>query len=71
MPPVTALLRGSGQDAGASLAQRLTARCGRSVAVAWSLPKEPAALGSQAERRLLQELQLLDLARDSRALGLE
>lgn len=71
MPSVTALVKGSGEDAGASLAQRLTQRCGRSVAVAWALPEEPADLGSQAARRLLQELQVMDLVKSSSSLSLQ
>ena len=71
MPSVTALVKGSGEDAGASLAQRLTARCGRSVAVAWNLPEEPEELGGQAVRRLLQELEVMDLIRGSNSLSLQ
>ncbi|EIE23820.1 hypothetical protein COCSUDRAFT_83695 [Coccomyxa subellipsoidea C-169] len=61
MPPVATLVRGANEGSSASLAQRLAKRAGRPVAVAWSLPEEPPAFGLVAERRLMRELQTLQL----------
>ncbi|CAL8471945.1 g11487 [Coccomyxa elongata] len=71
MPPVAMLVKGANEDGSASLAQRLAARVGRPVAVAWSLPEEPPALGLVAERRLMRELQVLQLIADSRNLSMD
>lgn len=71
MPPVATLLRGASEGSSASLAQRLAARMCRPVAVAWSLPEDPPALGLSVERRLMRELQLLHLLTESRALSLQ
>jgi hypothetical protein len=61
MPPVATLVRGANEGGSASLAQRLAARAGCPVAVAWSLPEDPPALGLVVERRLMRELQTLQL----------
>lgn len=71
MPPVAMLVKGANEGGSASLAQRLAARVGRPVAVAWSLPEEPPALGLVAERRLMRELQVLQLIAVSRNLSLD
>ncbi len=55
------LVRASGDAAGASMAQRLAAKTGHSVAVAWALPDEPPMLSVLAERRILQGLQEMGL----------
>ena len=71
MPPVAVLVRGANEGGSASLAQRLAARVGRPVAVAWSLPEDPPALSLVAERRLMRELQVLQLIADNRNLSLD
>ena len=43
------------------MAQRLAAKTGRSVAVAWALPDEPPMLNVLAERRIVQGLQEMGL----------
>jgi hypothetical protein len=43
------------------VAQRLAARTGRSVEVAWALPDQPPMLSVLAERRIVQGLQEMGL----------
>ncbi len=78
LPAATMLLRGGGggaagaaaSGAGASLARRLALRLGRPVAVAWGLPGGAPELAAAAERRLLQELGVLQLAQAGAGLQL-
>ena len=69
VPPVTGLVRGGPACQGSSLAQRLTMRMGRPVAVAWGLSGSDDALTAWAERRLLQELGNLGLLECNRNNG--
>lgn len=76
-PAATTLLRSGGGAAaaeadglGASLARRLALRLNRPVAVAWGVPGGAPHLAAWAERRLLEELASLQVARAGAALSL-
>ena len=77
LPAATTLLRSGGGPAaaeadglGASLARRLALRLNRPVAVAWGVPGGAPQLAAWAERRLLEELASLQLARSGARLSL-
>ncbi|KAL4452358.1 hypothetical protein ABPG75_008020 [Micractinium tetrahymenae] len=72
VPAATSLLPGPGtaDEDLVSMAQRLAKRSGRSVALSVNLPASQPLMRAFAEKRLLQELQTLQLVQQAAAMGL-